>query len=307
MNALETATSSYLLAHKDNPVQWRMWSSEVLAEAEQTGKPIFLSIGYGACHWCHVMNRESFSDPETAQLINENFIPVIADRVQRPDLDQLYQAASNVMGHNGGWPLNIFLNAKGQPFFVGGYLPKEERLGQPAFSRVLTDMAAMWRDKPEDVAKNAQAVFDSLSNLLDRDMHGPTDGIQLDIAALRMGQRYDIFLGGQLSYLSNGGMKFPQTIFLEILWRAYLRSGISQFCKWSPPPSTRRCWAVFTIMSAAVSSAIRRTSAGWCRISRRCWPTMPCWSNSLPISGSSTATRSAASGWRKPSTGCCAT
>ncbi|MGH6829519.1 MAG: DUF255 domain-containing protein, partial [Rhizomicrobium sp.] len=131
MNASEAAASPYLLAHKDNPVQWHLWGPEAVAEAERTGKPVFLSIGYAACHWCHVMNRESFSDPETARLLNENFIPVLADRTQRPDLDQVYQAAANIMGHGGGWPLNIFLNAKGHPFFVTGYLPKEERQGQP--------------------------------------------------------------------------------------------------------------------------------------------------------------------------------
>jgi uncharacterized protein len=229
MNALANATSPYLLAHKDNPVEWRNWSNAVLAEAEQTGKPIFLTIGYSACHWCHVMNRESFSDPETAKLINDDFIPVIADRVQRPDLDQLYQAAANILGHQGGWPLNIFLNAKGQPYFVGGYLPKEEKFGQPPFTRVLNDMAALYRDRPEEVAQNAQRFYDQLANLHDRNMRGPADTIQLDLAALRIGQRYDIFLGGQLGYLGQGGMKFPQTIFLEILWRAYLRSGISQF------------------------------------------------------------------------------
>ena len=229
MNALDNATSPFLLAHKDNPVQWRMWSNDLLAESEQTGKPILLAIGYAACHWCHVMNRESFSNPETAKLINDNFIPAIADRVQRPDLDQMYQAASNIMGHQGGWPLNIFLNAKGQPFFVSGYLPDVEKLGQPAFSRVLTDMADMYRDKREEVDKNAQTVFDQMSHLLDRDMRGPADQIQIDIAALRIGQRYDIFLGGQLAYLGNGAMKFPQAIFLDILWRAYLRSGIQQF------------------------------------------------------------------------------
>src|SRR5665213_3369202 len=126
MSALDTGTSPYLLAHKDNPLAWRVWSNDVLAEAEKEGKPILLSLGYSACHWCHVMNRESFSDPEIAKLINENFIPVIADRFQRPDLDQLYQAAANAMGHNGGWPLNLFLNAKGYPYFVAGYLPKED-------------------------------------------------------------------------------------------------------------------------------------------------------------------------------------
>ena len=224
MSALDTATSPYLLAHKDNPVAWRVWSNEVLAEAEQTGKPIFLSMGYSACHWCHVMNRESFADPEIAKLLNENFIPVIADRFQRPDLDQLYQAAANLMGHQGGWPLNIFLNAKGQPFFVAGYLPPEDRASQPALRRVLNDMAALYRDKPDDVARSAQLAYDQTANLLDRDMRGAPETIQLDVAAMRIGQRYDIFLGGQI-----GVMKFPQTIFLEILWRAYMRTGIAQF------------------------------------------------------------------------------
>ncbi len=229
MTAFDNATSSFLLAHKDNPVQWRLWSSDLFAEAEATGKPILLSIGYAACHWCHVMNRESFSNPDIAKLINDNFIPVILDRVQRPDIDQMYQAASNLMGHQGGWPLNIFLTPQGRPFFVGGYLPDIEKLGQPAFSRVLMDMTDLYRDKRDEVEKNAQNVFGQLSNLLDRDMRGPADGIQLDIAALRMGQRYDIFLGGQLAFLGNGAMKFPQAIFLDILWRAYLRSGIQQF------------------------------------------------------------------------------
>jgi hypothetical protein len=224
MTALDNAASPYLQAHKDNPVAWRVWSNEVLAEAEQTGKPIFLSMGYSACHWCHVMNRESFSDPEIAGLINENFIPVIADRFQRPDLDQLYQAASNVMGHQGGWPLNIFLNAKGQPYFVAGYLPTEDRQNQPALCRVLTDMAALYRDRPDDVARSAQLAYEQTANLLDRNMRGAPEAIQLDVAAMRIGQRYDIFLGGQV-----GAMKFPQTIFLEVLWRAYLRTGIQQF------------------------------------------------------------------------------
>ena len=159
MNALDTATSPYLLAHKDNPVAWRVWSNDVLAEAEKEGKPILLSLGYSACHWCHVMNRESFSNPEIAKLINDNFIPVIVDRVQRPDIDQMYQAASNIMGHQGGWPLNIFLTPQGRPYFVGGYLPDTEKLGQPAFTRVLTDMADLYRDKREEAEKNAQNVF----------------------------------------------------------------------------------------------------------------------------------------------------
>ena len=107
VSTLDKSISPYLLLHKDNPVAWRPWSDAVLAEARETGKPIFLSIGYLACHWCQVMSQESFSDPETAALIHEHFIPVLVDREERPDIDQIYQAASTIMGHSGGWPLNL--------------------------------------------------------------------------------------------------------------------------------------------------------------------------------------------------------
>src|ERR1700743_506529 len=143
MSKLDQATSVFLRQHKDNPVAWRMWSPEALAEAETTGKPIFLSIGYTACHWCHALNSEIFSNAEMAGLINDNFIPVLVDREERPDLDQIYQAASQLMGHTGGWPLNCFLTAKGAPFFAVGFLPREERLGQPAFGKVLNDIVTM--------------------------------------------------------------------------------------------------------------------------------------------------------------------
>ena len=121
-NRLAEETSPYLLLHKDNPVHWHPWGPEAFKEAEATGKPILLSIGYTACHWCHVMNAESFTDAETAAQINEAFIPVMVDREERPDIDQIYQAAAQTMGYQGGWPLNIFLNAKAEPFFVGGYV-----------------------------------------------------------------------------------------------------------------------------------------------------------------------------------------
>ena len=120
-NQLDQETSPYLLAHKDNPVHWRPWSSEVLEEARASGKPILLSIGYAACHWCHVMNEESFADPETAALMNEHFVPVKVDREERPDVDQLYQAAANALGFGGGWPLTMFLTPEGEPYFAGGY------------------------------------------------------------------------------------------------------------------------------------------------------------------------------------------
>ncbi|HWC64278.1 MAG TPA: thioredoxin domain-containing protein [Rhizomicrobium sp.] len=221
---LADSISPYLRLHKDNPVAWRVWSDAVLSEARETGKPIFLSIGYLGCHFCQVMNRESFSDPDTAQLLNDNFIPVLVDREERPDLDQIYQAAASVVGHSGGWPLNVFLTAEGVPYFLTGSLPKEDRMDQPSFRRVLTDMAAIFKDRPEEVARNVTGIQDQLNQLFNRDMQGGLDTIKMEMAALRIGQRFDVFMGGLI-----GTHKFPSVPLLEVLWRAYLRTGVPQY------------------------------------------------------------------------------
>jgi uncharacterized protein YyaL (SSP411 family) len=221
---LADSISPYLRLHKDNPVAWRVWSDAVLTEARETGKPIFLSIGYLGCHFCQVMNLESFSDPETAQLINDHYIPVIVDREERPDLDQIYQAASSVVGHSGGWPLNVFLTAEGVPYFLTGTMPKDDRADQPSFRRVLTDMAGVFKDRPEEVARNVTALQDQLNQLFNRDMRGGLDTIKMEMAALRIGQRFDVFMGGLI-----GTHKFPSVPLLEVLWRAYLRTGVSQY------------------------------------------------------------------------------
>ena len=225
-NQLDRETSPYLLLHKDNPVHWYPWGREALAEAEISGKPILLSIGYTACHWCHVMNHESFADAETAALMNENFVNVKVDREERPDLDQLYQSAANTMGSQGGWPLTIFLTPRGVPYFTGTYFPKEERFGQPPFKTVLADVSRLYREQPEPVANATQRVTDQLNNLWNRDMRGPLEPSTLDAAALRVGQRFDIFFGGV-----TGTQKFPSVPLVELLWRAYLRNGIQQFAQ----------------------------------------------------------------------------
>jgi uncharacterized protein YyaL (SSP411 family) len=223
-NQLANETSPYLLLHKDNPVHWRPWSREALAEAEAAGKPILLSIGYSACHWCHVMNQESFADPETARLMNENFINIKVDREERPDLDQLYQSASNAMGSGGGWPLTVFLTPKGVPFFTGTYFPKEERFGQPAFKSVLADVSRLYREQAEPIAGTTTKLTEQLNNLWNRDMRGPLDTNVLNDAAVKIAQRFDIFFGGL-----TGPQKFPQPQLVELLWRAYLRTGMPQF------------------------------------------------------------------------------
>lgn len=223
-NQLATETSPYLLLHKDNPVHWRVWGPEALAEAEETGKPILLSIGYTACHWCHVMNHESFANSAIADLINDKYIPVKVDREERPDIDQVYQASANAMGHSGGWPLTAFLTARGEPFFVGTYFPNEERNGQPSFSRVLNDVATLYKDQPEPVAQATGNVQDQLAKLWARDLSGQISPQTIDACALHIGRRFDIFNGGL-----TGSPKFPVTALVETQWRAYLRSGVNQF------------------------------------------------------------------------------
>src|SRR5579862_2532405 len=146
-NLLEQETSPYLLLHKDNPVHWQRWGREAFEEAEASGKPILLSIGYTACHWCHVMNEESFADPQTAALMNEHFVNIKVDREERPDVDQLYQTAAGAMGHQGGWPLTMFLTPKGEPFMAGGYFSKDERANQPAFARVLPEVLRIYKEQ----------------------------------------------------------------------------------------------------------------------------------------------------------------
>jgi uncharacterized protein YyaL (SSP411 family) len=223
-SALETSLSPYLRLHQDNPVAWRVWGPEALAEAEATGKPIFLSIGYSGCHWCHVMNQESFSDAETAAQINEQYIPVLVDREERPDVDQFYQSAMPALNQPGGWPLNLFLVPDGTPFFVAQYLPKEPRLGQPAFRSVLTDANTLWTERNDEARGQADLLRQAMGNLYGNDISAPPDTVQLDLAALRIGQRYDIFFGGVI-----GAPKFPMASQLELLWRAHLRTGLPQY------------------------------------------------------------------------------
>ena len=222
--SLNSATSPFLLSHKDSPVRWRTWGPDALAEARDADKPILLSMGYAGCHWCHVINRESFCDPEVAALINDNFIPILADREERPDLDMLYQGAAGIMQHPGGWPLNIFLTPAGVPWWVTGFQPAQDQPDNPSFRRVVADCAELWKNdraRAEDTAGKVQAAVEALYN---RDMTTAQESMNLDLTALRIAQRYDIFFGGML-----GNMKFLNTLLIEVMWRAFLRTGTPQF------------------------------------------------------------------------------
>ena len=223
-NRLAQETSPYLLLHKDNPVHWYPWGREAFADAKANNRPVLLSVGYAACHWCHVMNHESFADPETAALMNERFVSIKVDREERPDVDQIYQAAANALGSSGGWPLTIFLTPDGVPFFAGTYSPKEARLGMTPFRTVLETVSTLYRDNPEPVQRNGEQLIAQLKQVFNRDMGGQIDASALDGAAIRIGQRFDVFFGGPV-----GQAKFPSVTALDVLWRAFLRTGSPQF------------------------------------------------------------------------------
>ena len=159
MNRLGEATSPYLLQHKHNPVDWWTWGPEALAEAKASNRPILLSVGYAACHWCHVMAHESFEDEATARVMNELFVNIKVDREERPDIDQIYMNALHLLGEQGGWPLTMFLTPQAEPVWGGTYFPKESRFGRPAFVDVLQEVARLFREEPARIEQNRAALL----------------------------------------------------------------------------------------------------------------------------------------------------
>src|SRR5918996_1478751 len=162
-NHLAGETSPYLLQHQNNPVDWYPWGDEALERARSEGKPILLSIGYAACHWCHVMERESFEDGSTAALMNEHFVCIKVDREERPDLDAIYMDAVQAMTGQGGWPMTVFLTPEGTPFYAGTYYPKVDRPGMPGFRRVLAAVADAWASRRDDVRRQGDQVVQVLA------------------------------------------------------------------------------------------------------------------------------------------------
>jgi uncharacterized protein len=217
-NALAGETSPYLLQHKDNPVDWQPWGPVALASAQAQDKPILLSIGYAACHWCHVMAHESFEDATVAALMNDGFINIKVDREERPDLDTIYQHALAAMGEQGGWPLTMFLTPAGEPFWGGTYFPPTARWGRPGFPDVLTAIGAAYRDKRDQIAQNVAALKQALERLGRPAGGAGLDTAFVDRAALRLAQEVDRVEGG-----IGSAPKFPQVPVFTLLWRGALR------------------------------------------------------------------------------------
>lgn len=162
-NRLANETSPYLLQHAENPVDWYPWGEEALGRARDEDKPLLVSIGYSACHWCHVMERESFEDPQVAELMNEHYVCVKVDREERPDVDAIYMDALQAMTGHGGWPLNAFLRPDGVPFYAGTYFPPRARQGMPSWSDVLTGVSQAWREQREQIEQSSQTILPRLA------------------------------------------------------------------------------------------------------------------------------------------------
>ena len=202
-------------------MHWWAWGPEALAEAKRTGKPILLSVGYAACHWCHVMAHESFEDGETAEVMNDLFVNIKVDREERPDVDAIYMSALHELGEQGGWPLTMFLTSDAEPFWGGTYFPKQARYGRPAFTHVLKEIARIYRDEPVKVRQNATALKQALVPKFEPGPGAIPGDAALEDLARRLLQLVDPTHGG-----IRGAPKFPQPQFFPFLWRAGLRYGL---------------------------------------------------------------------------------
>ena len=223
-NSLANESSPYLLQHKDNPVDWYSWNDEALSKAKQENKPIFLSVGYSSCHWCHVMAHESFENDDVAKIMNEYFVNIKVDREERPDIDDIYQKICQMSTGQGGWPLSVFLTPEQRPFYVGTYFPVLDSYGRPGFGSLCRQLAQSWKEKPSDIEKAADNFMSNLKRLEQVTTPDKIDKSILDEAAVNLLQIADVTYGG-----FGQAPKFPNASNLSFMLRYWKLSGISKF------------------------------------------------------------------------------
>ena len=223
-NSLINETSPYLLQHAHNPVNWYAWNDESLKKAKDENKPIFLSVGYSACHWCHVMAHESFENEEVAKFINENFVNIKVDREERPDLDDIYQKVCQIATGQGGWPLSIFLTPDQKPFYVGTYFPALDSYGRPGFGSISRQLAQAWKEKPKDIEKAADNFLVALQKTETIKVPSKLEKTILDEAAMNLFQLGDSSYGG-----FGSAPKFPNAANVSFLFRYAKLTGLSKF------------------------------------------------------------------------------
>jgi uncharacterized protein YyaL (SSP411 family) len=272
-NNLANENSPYLLQHAENPVDWYPWNEEALVKARQEDKPIFLSIGYAACHWCHVMAHESFEDPETAALMNKYFVNIKVDREERPDLDSIYMNAVVAMTGQGGWPLNVFLTPNGEPFFGGTYFPPNRRYNLPSFREVLLSVYDVWVKDRQRINNISQQLIAHLQgSIVSSASEQALRSDSSEVAALGLAQSYDWKFGGWARQNSQAmaisscppGNTWRQTALRSLPTRCWL-------------------WLKAACMTWLVedSPAIAPITSGACRILRRCSMIMPFFPRSI--------------------------
>ena len=223
-NNLKSETSPYLLQHADNPVHWHAWNNDALTKARDENKPIFLSIGYSACHWCHVMAHESFENDDVAKFMNENFVNIKVDREERPDIDDIYQKVCQIANGQGGWPLSIFLTPDQKPFYIGTYFPVLDSYGRPGFGSILRQLSQAWKEKQNDVEKTANNFLSALQKTETIKVPTKLERSLLDEAAMNLFQMGDFSYGG-----FGSAPKFPNAANVSFLFRYAKLSGLSKF------------------------------------------------------------------------------
>jgi uncharacterized protein YyaL (SSP411 family) len=261
MNKLSEQTSPYLLQHADNPVDWMPWNEEALQLARDQNRPILLSVGYSACHWCHVMAHESFEDRETAEIMNRLFINIKVDREERPDLDKIYQSAHSMLTNRpGGWPLTLFLTPDDHmPIFAGTYFPKTSRHGLPAFTQLLENIAHIYATRTEDIQKQSASIRDVFNRI--ESQHSTTadklSALPLDIARNQIEQQFDSQFGG-----FSGAPKFPHPAIIERALKHWARTNES-----GNPDSRILHTALFTLERMSSGGLFDHLGGGFCRYS----------------------------------------
>ncbi|MGZ5111897.1 MAG: thioredoxin domain-containing protein [Usitatibacter sp.] len=254
-NRLANETSPYLQQHADNPVDWYPWGEEALRQARESGKPILLSVGYSACHWCHVMAHESFEDPAIAKVMNDLFVNIKVDREERPDIDQIYQLAQAMLTQkNGGWPLTMFLTPDKMPFFGGTYFPNEPRYGMPGFPDLLKRVREFYDTHPDDIREQNAQLAQALSRTQPIGATHPSQLARgpLDAAAEYLKQAFDRKHGG-----FSGAPKFPHPDTIELLLRRYAAKGDEEALE----------LATFTLRKMAQGGIYDQVGGGFARYS----------------------------------------
>jgi len=256
-NRLSEETSPYLLQHKDNPVHWWPWGDAAFAHAKERNVPVLLSVGYSACHWCHVMAHECFENEAIAAQMNERFVNIKVDREERPDIDAIYQKALALMGEQGGWPLTMFILPNGKPFFGGTYFPPAPAYGRPSLPQVIAHIEGVWRDRRDELDAHSDDLITAIgAHHHERLRDGLTLGL-LDEAATRLLDYIDFASGGM-----NGAPKFPMPFVFEFLWRGYRRTGNERFAQAVTITLTQLCeGGIYDHLAGGF--ARYATDAGW--------------------------------------------